>query len=104
MSKKWQTGIAIFLLFLAFIVTGSLAYRSGYNLGWEDGHRVAEVETPKYVPAVTWTHSRAWSEVDEPDWENTLSSILEQIDTANITIHIEDTEGVKADIHISWSK
>ena len=103
MNKKWWTGIAIVLLILAFFFTGGIAYESGYSIGLGEGYatRVAEtkavIELPPPIPY--------WSgEPEEPDWGGTLADIFEEIDSANITIHIEDKEGVRADIHISWNK
>ena len=110
MNKKWWTGIAIFLLILAFMFTGGIAYESGHNHGWDEGYATHTVEVEMETrgleeagylapPELYWR-----GEPEEPDWERILANILEEIDSANITIHIEDTEGRKSDIHISWNK
>ena len=104
MNKKWWTGIAIVLLIVAFLFTGGIAYESGWDTGYDAGRLSPPEEETWNKGEQVWVEFVPKPDSEEPTWDEILANILEEIDSANITIHIEDTEGRKSDIHISWNK
>ena len=103
--KEWRTDTWLILVGMAIILSGLVFGWVGWEFGRGEGHaqgyQEATVQKDLIYPEVTW--GEEWS-ADEPAWEDTLYQVLEEIDTANITIHVEDRTGVTADIHISWRK
>lgn len=111
MKTQWWVPCLFLFVLIMGMVAGGLG---GYNIGWHEGYAsqdevvVVEVELDTegleeagYIePPFFYWEPKEW-ESKEPNWEETLADILGEIDTANITIHIESADA-KVDLHIFW--
>lgn len=92
----------VILVFAGFGVAIGLSaenqgYQKGYDVGYDEGY--TKGYEANYTP-------RSWQtgEYKETEMSRWFQDFLKEIDTANITLDIDDAEGRKANIHISWAK
>ena len=84
---------------VTFLVVGCISATMGYNHGYELGL----LEGTEGVQSQQVLVPPVWIEPEETSWERELLESFSQVDSANITIHIE-ADGTEADFHISWDR